>query len=347
MEGRAHRRIGLLPGVVVVGSLFGLAATAVLVVGPALQRSPSAPKVPPTIEGLSVQSVSQALAEEAAGNPTGDELVAIGGWIDPMPLHSCPASPSFTPALVDSCTSDLILMTETRQDLVMIGGVDGGTSIGAMPPSAPYVYAHELAGVDIGSLVPSGDKTSPDTYRPLQAVMVGHFDDAGVAQCDSDQRAACESAFVVDQLAWLDGKSLGPNVWIDNDYSGAVLQPRVTGDGLIAALRPSLDPADTVVSAAAVTPCGIATFTTGGSTPGGNCPGTLWYVRVAGPAPKFPPMPWGAGDSGWMVLDDATGRILGAGGWGFVSATGGTFEPSPQPGPNGLYWLATDNWLTG
>jgi hypothetical protein len=58
-------------------------------------------------------------------------------------------------------------------------------------------------------------------------------------------------------------------------------------------------------------------------------------------------MPWGAGDSGWLVLDDATGRILGAGGWGFVSATGGTFEPSPQPGPDGLHWLATNNWLTG
>jgi hypothetical protein len=58
-------------------------------------------------------------------------------------------------------------------------------------------------------------------------------------------------------------------------------------------------------------------------------------------------MPWGAGESGWMVLDDATGRILGAGGWGFVSAPSGSFDPSPQPGPNGLYWLSTYNWLTG
>jgi hypothetical protein len=46
-----------------------------------------------------------------------------------------------------------------------------------------------------------------------------------------------------------------------------------------------------------------------------------------------------------MVLDDATGRILGAGGWGFVSVAGGSLKPSSPPEANGLYWLSTDNWV--
>jgi hypothetical protein len=73
----------------------------------------------------------------------------------------------------------------------------------------------------------------------------------------------------------------------------------------------------------------------------------LWYVRVAGPAPAFPPMAWGTGDSGWMVLDDASGRLRGAGGWGFVSATDDSYPPSPRPSlSNGFVALPTANWLT-
>jgi hypothetical protein len=59
-------------------------------------------------------------------------------------------------------------------------------------------------------------------------------------------------------------------------------------------------------------------------------------------------MAWGADDSGWLVLDDATGRIRGAGGWGFVSDDSGSFPPSPRPSlSGGLYALPTSNYLAG
>jgi hypothetical protein len=177
-------------------------------------------------------------------------------------------------------------------------------------------------------------------------VLVGHFHDARAAQCSAEQRAACESAFVVDQMAWLDGKSLGPSVWIDTDRNtGAVLQPDLTPDRVISALRSRLDPADAVVSMAAVT-LGNMTSITGNIQASGNGADLLWFVRVAGPAPTFP-MAWGTGDSGWMVVEDSTSRILGPGGWGFVAGAGSPPPSQRSTLPDGLFALPTTNWLAG
>ena len=344
------------PRAVLAGTALGLSLAAIIVAGLILRSaSISAPSaapaiggVPKTVDGLTVQTVSQALAAEASGSLQGDGLVAVEGWIDPMPIPMCPYEPAH-PALEDSCTSRKLLLTETRQELVIIETTSDSTTISANAPAAPYLYARELAGANVDSLLP--DMADPNTaanYRPIQGVLVGHFHDARVAECSADQRASCDSAFVVDQLAWLDGRSLGPNVWIGGDSTGAVLKPRLTTDGVVAALRPSLDPADAVVSMAVVTLGDITTLTGKGLQASGNGADLLWYVRVAGPSPRFPPMAWGAGDSGWMVLDDASGRLRGAGGWGFVSAATGSYPPSPRPSlSGGLFALPTTNWLAG
>ncbi|HEX7613574.1 MAG TPA: hypothetical protein VF371_12445 [Candidatus Limnocylindrales bacterium] len=342
------------PRAALAGTAFGLILVAVFVAGLALRSTPApvasaAPEgVPKTVDGLAVMTVSQALAADASGGQPSDGLVAIEGWINPMPVHSCaPPMPSAA-ALEYNCTSDQILVTETRQELVNIQNASDFNTISASPPSGPYFYARELAGASIDSLLPSGDPNRPGTYRPLQAVLVGHFHDVRAAECGADQRAACESAFVVDQLAWLDGRSYGPNVSIGGDSNGAALKPRLTADGVVAALQPSLDPSDTVVSMAAVALGDITTITGPGMQASGNGADLLWFVRIAGPAPQFPPMAWGAGTSGWMVLDDAAGRIRGAGGWGFVSEATGSFPPSPKPSlSGGLFALPTTNWLAG
>ena len=338
------------PRAALAGSAIGLVAVAILVAGLALRSTPaSSPAIgglPKTVDGLTVETVSQALAAEAGGSPQGDGLIAVEGWLNPMPLPGCPYE-SPHPALEDSCTSRKLLLTETRQELVIIETTSDSTTISANAPAAPYLYARELAGVSIDSL-PGGDDTKPNTYRPLQAVLVGHFHDARAAECGADQRASCDSAFVADQLAWLDGRSLGPNVWIGGDSTGAVLKPRLTTDGVVAALRSSLDPADAVVSMAVVALGDMTTITGQGLQTPGDGAAILWYVRIAGPAPLFPPMAWGAGDSGWMVLDDAGGQLRGAGGWGFVPVATGSFPPSPKPSlSGGLFALPTTNWLAG
>ena len=341
------------PRAALAGTAFGLILVAVFVAGLALRSTPApaasaAPEgVPKTVDGLAVMTVSQALAADASGGQPSDGLVAIEGWINPMPVHSCaPPMPSAA-ALEYNCTSDQILVTETRQELVNIQNASDFNTISASPPSGPYLYARELAGASIDSLLPdTADPNTAANYRPLQAVLVGHFHDARAALCSADQRATCESAFVVDQLAWLDGRSLGPNVSIGGDSNGAELKPHLTAEGVLAALRPSLYPSDTVVSMAAVTNIDITTIAGKGLQVPGNGADLLWFVRIAGPAPQFPPMAWGAGTSGWIVLDDAAGRIRGAGGWGYVSQATGSFPPSPKPSlSGGLFALPTTNWL--
>jgi hypothetical protein len=138
----------------------------------------------------------------------------------------------------------------------------------------------------------------------------------------------------------------GPSVSIGLDSAGAELKPRLTPSEVIADLRPSLVAADEIVAMKALRLDDLASLTGEDNGPSGIAEAVLWYVQVIGPAPSFPPMPWGAGDSGWMVLEDSNARLIGAGGWGFVSAANSPNPPSPRPPlPDGLIALKTTNWL--
>jgi len=116
-KGRGRRQIAWptlrRPRAVLAGGAVGLGLAAILAASLVLRSTPSASPagaVPTTVDGLAVMTVSQALATEASG---GDGLIAVEGWIDQMPVHSCPALPSVASvaALEGTCTSDQILLT--------------------------------------------------------------------------------------------------------------------------------------------------------------------------------------------------------------------------------------------
>jgi hypothetical protein len=341
------------PRFAAAGGLVAIGLVAILIGGLALRPAsgPGTNGGPGPAHGLAVRSVSGLLAAEANGAIHGDDLVAVHGWIVQELMPSCPYQEP-RPALEDTCTSRKLLLTETAQTLVTFQPVDAGMSESNLAPTGPYIYARELTGnyVDpaISSVLDPGNSTvSP--YRPLEAILVGHFHDVRAAECGADQRAACEAAFVVDQVAWLDGRSLGPNVWIGGEHdTGTLLQPRLDAAGVAAALASSLDPADSIVSMSAVQLMDLTGITGLGSSASGNGENIVWYVRVAGPPPRFPTLAWGTGNGGWMVLDDATGHVLGAGGWGFVPANSASYSPSAAPSlAGGLYRLPTVGWLPG
>jgi hypothetical protein len=341
------------PRFVAAGGLVAIALVAILIGSLAL-RPASGPGTNESLAPahvLTVLSVSQLLAAEADGSIHGDELVAVRGWIVQELQPACPYEPA-RPALEDTCTSRKLLLTEMPQTLVTFQPVEGGMSESNLAPTGPYIYARELTGnyVDpvISSVLDPGNSTA-SPYRPLEAILVGHFHDVRAAECSADQRAACEAAFVVDQVAWLDGKRLGPNVWIGGEHdTGVLLTPRRDASGVAAALASSLDPADSIVSMAAVQLMDLTAITGLGNSASGNGEDVVWYVRVAGPPPRSPALAWGAGNGGWMVLDDASGHVLGAGGWGFVPANSASYSPSAGPAlAGGLYRLPTVGWLPG
>jgi hypothetical protein len=90
----------------------------------------------------------------------------------------------------------------------------------------------------------------------------------------------------------------GPSVSIGLDSAGAELKPRLTPSEVIADLRPSLAAADEIVAMKALRLDDLASLTGEDNGPSGIAEAVLWYLQVIGPAPSFPPMPWGAGDSG-------------------------------------------------
>ena len=345
------------PRVALASGLLALGLVAVLVGGLALRTSPAATtSVGTNADGLAVRSVSELLAAEANGSIHGDDFVAVRGWIAQQILPACPAEEP-RPALEDTCTSSKILLTETAQTLMTYEPISrGGVSGTELAPSGPFLYARELAGGYVDPVIGSvwyapgtGSSAEFTPLRPLEAILVGHFHDVRAAECRADLRASCEAAFVVDQVAWLDGKSLGPNLWIGGDHdTGQVLKPRLDATGVSAALATSLDPKDEIVSIVAVQLIDIPTIAGAGNQLPGNGADIIWYVRVAGPSPHFPALAWGNGNGGWLVIDDASGQIRGAGGWGFVPANSAVFSPSPIPSPaGGLYPLPTLNWLPG
>ncbi len=166
-------------------------------------------------------------------------------------------------------------------------------------------------------------------------------------------RAGCVVAIIAAILvggvalrAAVSGNPGGPTVSIGLDSAGAELKPRLAPSEVIADLRPSLAAADEIVAMKALRLDDLASLTGEDNGPSGIAEAVLWYVQITGPAPSFPPVPWGAGDSGWMVLEDSSARLIGAGGWGFVSAADSSYRPSPKPSlPDGLIALPTTNWL--
>lgn len=332
-----------------LGGGVAVVIVAVIVAGLALRSTtgpttgPSSQAEPTTVDGLPVQTVSQALAAEKSGAIVGDSLVAIKGWYNPMFPMGCPAETP-GPALVETCASPRLVITENKEQLVVFenGGVSENQT-----PSGPYLDALEPEGSYVGSLLPSGDTMSQDTYRPLPVVIVGHFHDVRAAACGSDE-AACDAAFVVDRLAWLDGKSFGPNVWIGADSTGQALTPRLDANGVAAALRSALDPEDAIVSMDAVGLVDLYTLQPGRGVSGGagqGNPNIQWYVRVAGPQPRWPEMAFQGGSSGWFVVEDDSGQLRAVGGWGFVSAQDASYVPSVRTLPSGDLALPTINQL--
>jgi hypothetical protein len=351
-EERPSRRAALAsalgrPAVRLVGGGVAVVIAAAIVAGLAFRSTtgPSSQAMPTTVDGLPVQTVSQALAAEKSGAIVGDSLVAVKGWYDPTFPMGCPAETP-GPALVETCASAKLFVSETAERLVEVEG--NGVS-GRQTPSGPYIAALEPAGSYVGSLLPVSDPSSPASYDPSPVVIIGHFHDVRAAACGAAQKAACDAAFVADRLVWLGGKSFGPNVWIGSDSTGQALKPRLDANGVAAALRSALDPEDAIVSMDAVGLVDLSTMQPGRGVSGitsASDPNIQWYVRVAGPEPRWPEMAFQGESSGWFVVEDDTGQLRAVGGWGFVPADDPSYVPSVRTLPSGDLALPTINQLS-
>jgi hypothetical protein len=292
----------VLVAVAVVGALLAYRGARVTGAGtPGPQASPA------------TMSVSEALAVIGGKSVTSTDLFAVEGWLAaPEPPVSCPTL-TVDGSFGVGCGAQVLSLTETADgtESRLDADVLGGTAV-------PDVVAGRGA-------------------QPARVVVVGHVHDSRASLCSTAARAHCEAAFVVDQVASFDGKSLGPSVAILRADSNP--SPKMSADQVVSAASTALQSGSTIVSLTAAT-LGDAHVFSPGLAPSGPGEVVLWYVRIAGLPPLTPPMPGSHAGSGLLVLDDATGSVAGGAGWGWDPARAGLALP------DGTVTLHTTNWLS-
>jgi hypothetical protein len=312
LRSRLNRRAAAFAGLVAVVVLVAvIGAVAVYRTTEETGGSPG-----PQVSGgqLPIMTVSEAIDAMNAGGLTSTDLIEVRGWLQPhrTPPMSCP--------------------TVTVEWTFGLGcGVQKLTISEPPDGQGPNFDAIILAGTTLP------DPIATRIEQPVQAVLVGHVHDLRASLCSASARPACESRFVLDQVASVGGQAFGPSAGVVNGESDP--KPRMSQARVSAALASVLRPDTQVLSMTAVSLFDAHTSFSPGLAPSGDGSQILWYVRVAGPPPVTPPMPGSHAGSGLVVLEDETGSYLGGAGWGWDPAKTGVTMP------DGTVSLHTTNWL--
>jgi hypothetical protein len=170
-----------------------ITATAVLDVR---SPDPSAPPAdaPTSVLGLPVIDVTTAIEHRDAGDDPIE--LAVRGWYPRTLDRTCPISAP-KPLLVASCDNERQLLLASPEVLID----RTGSAPRERGPVDPHVGL-ELSGIE-WSWVPDRP-----TDEPTEVILVGHFDDDRAAYCDDDQEQTCRDRFVVDRVAFVDGREV-------------------------------------------------------------------------------------------------------------------------------------------
>lgn len=304
------------------GSLPGATASSVVSAVPTgSTASPQASASGSTSQVLQVWTVSEFLASSGGTKPENTDLFAVKGWLSAQLLVPV-CTPSPEGMLGNGCNGNAWPLTETADS------------------TSPELEVVVMNGTSLP------DALTNRTSWPVQAVVVGHVRDPRASLCSTAAIDECGAAFVLDQIASLDGEALGPSVAVVNGKYEP--KPNMSPAQVSAALAPVLQSGSQIVSMTAVAlEDAVMSYSPGptGLVPSGGGSEVLWYVRIAGPPPLSPPMPGSSAGSGILVVSDgwgialASGTLLGGAGWGWDPSAAGMALP------DGTVTLHTTNFL--
>ncbi len=253
------------------------------------------PIFPTTVDGLPVQTISEALPTAAGGGG----LVAIGGYLsNDRAIEGCPPAPvSDKP---DPCSGTSLVLVDRPETVLQ---ADDATFLYAIvvPPGVPSIRPVILTGTSVpdpwGGLSGLGAQIAS---RPV--VLVGRFGDRRSPECAARPgggNAGCDRSFVIDQIAWIDGVDQGPSVFVAagrRPIHTAVDVTRAVAGWFLPGSRPP------IVSMTGTLPSQSAALT--GLTLEGRAAELFWIVRVIG-APTG-----GPATSTFLVFDDRTLNLV-------------------------------------
>jgi hypothetical protein len=138
--------------------------------------------------------------------------------------------------------------------------------------------------------------------QPPALVLIGHVGDPRQWQCTPQSQAECAAAFVVDRVAWANGKDVPlTSPGTGDQLTGKLLESRMT----LSQVAARIGPADMVVAGAAFQAGGIATVDPRWNLAGDDL---VWLVRTVAASASSPGQA-ARPETVWLV-DDATGKVI-------------------------------------
>ncbi len=257
--------------------------------------TPLGPEFPPTIDGLTVRSVSAAVPD----GPSPSGLIAVGGYLsnDRSP-EGCPPAPSTDKP--NPCSGTQLVLIDDPASVLQPNDATFLYDI-VVPQGLPSIQPVVLPGTNVpdpwarvvGLAANAGS-------RPV--VLVGQFGDRRSPQCaprPGGGNAGCDRSFVIDQLAWIAGANQGPSVFQGPGSRGAH-DPVAVEAAVAGWFLPGSTPA--IVSITSSLPADAPTLA--GISLDGRGPELFWIVRVVSSLADGP-------RSSILVFDDRTLGLVG------------------------------------
>jgi hypothetical protein len=297
----SRRRVGLVAGGVVLAIVL---MVIVVVIGwtqlgiPLSEGtaggSPIDGTFPSAVAGLPVLSVAQAVDKLGSGQLDG-QAIAVAGYYNAF-YPSCPYPGRYIGPLERWC--DYSAFTDAKADARL-----------CEQPSPNETSCHQTAATNLAPFFMSETSGSPGAWltggatgSPAAFVLIGHVGDPRQWQCTVVTRADCGRAFVVDRIAWAEGKDVPAAAPETGDMqSGGPITPRLT----LAQATAAAGATDTLVTAAPFRAGDLATIDPRWTRAGDD---VVWFVRSLDPASA----PAGAQTvpETAALVDDATGKLL-------------------------------------
>lgn len=177
---------------------------------PSLPPASSVATFPTTVDGLTVQSVSQLLAARAAGQAKGGPYALRGYWTNRTTMHTCAAPSNGSPGELEIyCRDGEWGITERDEEIlhVDIQQRANETSVRSTPASGPHLTPSVPSNADTQRLFEL-PFVNGQFWPPVAITVIGHFDDPKAADCRAEARQLCLDRFVVDRIVQFDPDSV-------------------------------------------------------------------------------------------------------------------------------------------
>ncbi len=263
--------------IVAAGAILALVAIPVLAL---LAHPAPGPATEPTEAfGRRVMTVAEALEvrDRRDPRPSGPVSIAVAGWYSPPWPVSCPYPGPVDP-LESRCPAMFGWLMEQPEDLLTVTE----NSASGRQPTGPAFNPRFLPGVAPPE-VPPGPATGifPDP-APVRAVLVGHWGDPRAALCTDAGAVACAREFVVEGVAWVNGRIVDPVAGAEVRASGGPAEAA-------AARATEANPGWTVASMTLVDAADwLSIDPRVAALPGLRLASAAWFVRLVSPRADEP-----------------------------------------------------------